>query len=309
MAASRFLALTCVTITVLLAIVGTSLAEQKLITSTTKFVNRWHGGFIAVVDIPIDDVNIDGWSMTITFPKNIFEFEICGAEVVETEENRKEVIHLRNHDWNAKLSDGDSLYFTFNAKTWKKIRGLTGEVQFSGTIDSAVPTVTPEPESSDDGSSSAMGYDNGLEVCTTGAANSVDLNNTCGSSFQTISTNGVSIGEVQVNVDFSTTEETHVRIIATEVLAWFAIDSTFQPILTLGDGTVKEVTASVSVVSTQERQLNIDISASDLDDIAGRITVRFRYPVATAVLFPYMEGGDAVCPCKRLNIIASPGSS
>ena len=44
-------------------------------TGVTDFIFKWHGGFIGSILVPIYD-EIDGWNMTLTFPKNVFEFEV-----------------------------------------------------------------------------------------------------------------------------------------------------------------------------------------------------------------------------------------
>lgn len=307
MAASQCIALTCATITTLLLLalsVAPSTAEYGYpIADETSFVFKWHGEFIGVVDIPLPD-DIDGWNMTITFERNIFGFEACAADVIDIDDKR--MVHLQNQTWNAQYSAGDSLYFTFNAMTWKKIRGLVGTIEFwANVVEDEGPGDSSSSSSDDDGSSSAMGYDNGLDICnsTSGVMVAIDTNHTCGSSFELIASNGVTEAESTVPIDFAETNATSVQVSASESLAWFALDADFGTIFTLENGTVVDVGASVTVISNQVRNLNI-VMTSKLKDQSGVLTARFRYPgtASGAVLFTYVEDTPK-CPCSRLNLI------
>lgn len=283
----------------LLAIVAPSLSQYSgdPIKAETNFIKKWHGEFIGVVDIPLED-DIVEWRMTITFPKNVFDFEICGAKVTEVENKR--VFHLKNSRWNGRHSAGSNLYFTFNAKTWKKIRGLPGKVLFWPTIAATPGPPTEEPSEMEE-SSSAMGYDNGLTECIGTPLNDVSLNNTCGSSFELISSSpSITVSEVQLPVDFGDEDDVTVTITSTEVLSWFALDFDFQMCLTLDDDSTIDIEASLSVVSTQIRILTIPMKA-DIMDQSGRLKLRFRYPGSSvgAILFPF-EDTSRECPCRRL---------
>lgn len=294
---SRYLVASASTflLVILLASQSSLAQDEETITYSTTIstIQKWHGEFIGAVNIPIDE-SIDGWEVTITFEKNIWDFEVCAAKVIEIVD--KQVIRLQNQPWNSDIAEGGELYFTFNAKTWKKIRGLPGKVEFTGNVVVTIPTEDPNL------SSSGGGYDNEVAVCT--GAN-VDLyNNTCGSSFELISTNGISIVEVQMNVDFTQGEES-IQITSTEELAWLSIDGDFDMCLTLDDDTVIVLDGSVTIESTTVRNLNLDVS-EDVENMSGRLKFRFRYPASNsgAVLFPFIEETN-VCPCHRLEVIAS----
>lgn len=294
---SRYLVASASTVLLVILLASqSSLAEdEETITysTTTSFIQKWHGEFIGAVNIPIDE-SIDGWEITITFEKNIFDFEVCAAQVTEIEDKR--VIHLKNQSWNSGIAEGGELYFTFNAKTWKKIRGLFGKVEFTGNVVVTIPTEDP------DLSSSGGGFDNELAVCT--GAN-VDLyNNTCGSSFELISaSSGISIVEVQMNVDFSDGEES-IRITSTEALTWMSIDGDFDMCLTTDDDIIV-LAGALTIESNTVRNLNLDVS-EDAEDMSGRLKFRFRYPASNsgAYLFPFMEESNE-CPCHRLEVIQS----
>lgn len=294
---SRYLVASASTVLLVILLASqSSLAEdEETITysTTTNFIKKWHGEFIGAVNIPIDET-IDGWEITITFEKKIFDFEVCAAQVTEIED--KQVIHLQNQPWNSGIAEGDELYFTFNAQTWRKIRGLVGKVEFIGYV------VVIEPTEDPDLSSSGGGYDNGLGVCVSA---DVDLyNNTCGSSFELLSSNGVTIVEVQMNADFSN-DENSIRITSTEALAWMSIDADFDMCLTLDDESIIVLEGSISIESTTVRYLNLDISG--VEDMSGRLKFRFRYPGTNsgAYLFPYLEQTNE-CPCERLIINMTP---
>ena len=129
----------------------------------------------------------------------------------------KRVFHLRNHPWNARLHDGDELEMWFNAKTWRKIRGLRGEIEFSGRIVSG-PNNTNETSSESSVSyMSSATVDNGLNCQN-------DFNNvTCGSSLTIISTSPVTV-EFDIPVNFGTADE-DIRLYAMGNVLWMTADT------------------------------------------------------------------------------------
>lgn len=294
---SRYLVASASTVllVILLASQSSLAQDEETITysTTTSYIQKWHGEFIGAVNIPIDE-SIDGWEITITFEKNIWDFEVCAAQVTEIEDKR--VIHLTNQPWNSGIAEGGELYFTFNAQTWKRIRGLPGKVEFTGNVVVTIPTEDP------DLSSSGGGFDNELPVCV--GANVNLYNNTCGSSFEFISdTTGVSIVEVQMNVDFSKGEES-IRITSTETLTWMSIDGDFDMCLTTDDDVII-LEGALTIESNTVRNLNLQVSEA-VEDMSGRLKFRFRYPAnnSGAYLFPFMEESNE-CPCHRLDVITS----
>lgn len=302
MAASRFQALACATITAcILLAVAPSTAEYPVY-AETSFIHRWQGEFIGVVEIPLEE-DINGWNMTITFPRNIFEFEACAAEFDILDDKR--TIYLTNTSWNAEHSEGESVYFTFNARVWKKIKGLTGDIEFwANVVEDDGGEGSSSSSSVDEGSSSAMGFDNGLDACNETLTDpGISTNNTCGSVFELLDTGAVTVAEVYIPVDLSTTDSTTMLLSSSESLAWFAIDVNFQMIFTTSNGTVIPVDAALSVKNQQERTLTFEMT-NELSGKAGVFEVRFRYPGSASanVLFPYIKG-TPICPCRRLEVI------
>ena len=77
---SRYLVASASTVllVILLASQSSLAQDEETITysTTTSYIQKWHGEFIGAVNIPIDE-SIDGWEITITFEKNIWDFEVC----------------------------------------------------------------------------------------------------------------------------------------------------------------------------------------------------------------------------------------
>lgn len=287
------------------ALVHPSCAEGDLVfeeEGQTDFIFKWHGGFIGsiLLDIPHD---IDGWNMTLTFPKNVFNFEICPAEVVDVENKR--VFHLRNHWWNAKLSEGDELEMWFNAKTWKKIRGLKATILFNGNIVNNTGGNETSESSSEDMSSEGM--DNGL-ACRN------DYNNvTCGSSVEVISKMGtLATIELSIPVDFGDVDVDYVDIYTSGNLNFITpvsnngFQNRFQP--KAGEAVGATITTTSDAKDKKKHKINIDMSSEIENAGRGHLIVRVTFGLQnsanSAITFPYIPG-TSNCLCTRLNIITA----
>ncbi|XP_072026571.1 uncharacterized protein [Amphiura filiformis] len=265
----------------------------------TGFIFKWHGGFIGEIEIPIED-DIDGWNMTITFPKRVFEFEICPAEVVDIEDKR--VVHLRNKPWNAKLDKDTELEMWFNAKTWRKIRGLVGIVHFEGNVVSTNNTnVTESSSSESDFSSSAGGYNNNL---TCDGFNNI----TCGASFELMSGSGAGpfVAQIELDVDFADVDTTSVEMTTNVPFLYIQRESSFDPILVTENGDEIGFTGVLTSKNQKEHSLIIAMK-SDLEEAGhGRLTIQFRFGVTSTafspVIFPHITE-TSECFCTRLFIL------
>jgi len=301
MATLRFLVLVAAIIAA--AMFGTSMALENTTVVydniRTEFIFKWHGGFIGSIEIPITE-DLDGWNMTITFPRAVYDFEICPAEVVDIVNRR--VVHLQNKPWKCRTGDGEDLEMWFNARTWRKIRGLVGIIHFEGRIK---PEERNETESSEDQSSSAMGYNNSV-ACEPVILNQNNV--TCGSYYEVISGSGIGpyVAEVRIPVDFSDTEATVIDLTTNIALIFITLESNgfnnrFQP---LDGGPAMTVTGFITTKGPREHIFNLNDEEFE-NEGEGMLFLRFRFATSSTpgedgpILFPYLEG-TVECLCTRL---------
>lgn len=259
----------------------------------TDYIFKWHGEFIGSLefDIPKD---IDGWNMTLTFQKKIWEFEICPAEVVEIVD--KKVVHLRNHPWNAKLNEGNQLEMWFNARTWRKIRGLQADVVFSANIIGDDNNDTESESSSE--MSSSMGFDNGLNCRN--AFNNV----TCRSSLEIIvDESSKKTVQLQIPVNYNYVDETTVRLYTDVGVNWITVptfDHRFQPDV----GEAVPITKPQVTTDNSDKQLHILQLSDAMNFGKGHLITQISFgPKTTSdgYVFPYIDGTPN-CLCTRLII-------
>lgn len=262
----------------------------------SDYIFKWHGEFIGSLEFDIPD-DIDGWNMTLTFPKSIYEFEICPAEVVEIVDRK--VIHLRNHPWNAKLKEGDQLEMWFNARTWRKIRGLQAQVKFSANVIGASNDTDTESSST---YLSSMGYDNGLNCRN--AFNNI----TCRSSLEIIvDESGKKTVQLHIPVNYNYVDSTTVSLYTDVAVNWITVP-TFDHRFVPADGSEETLITKPQVTTDNtDKQLHILQLSDAMEFGRGDLIVQISFgPKTTSdgYVYPYIDGTPN-CLCTRLIIPTS----